>query len=102
MSDRPLPPPSCSLDEAGLGAQRARYARLAAHVRTSARRDGELVVAFDGGVDHALLAETLAIERECCPFFDLRLDGDRLTASVEHPGQDPALDALAYALGAAG
>ena len=96
---RELPALDCSLDATGLVAQRARYEALAPHVRATKRGDSTLVVDFDARVDRGLLAEALAIERECCPFFALRLDGDRLTAGVDRPEHEPALAAIEYALG---
>lgn len=94
-----LPVFGCRLDAANLEAQRARYATLAAHVGTAEHRAGELVVDFDDGVDRDLLEQTLAIERACCTFFAIDLDGGRLTIGVQRPEQRPALDAIAHVLG---
>ena len=98
-----LPVLQCALDADGLAAQRERYARIAA-ARVAARREpGELIVEFDEArLDRALLEQTLAIERECCPFYVLRLDGARLAVRVAEPHQEPALDAIAHMLGAGG
>ena len=98
-----LPVLQCALDADALAAQRDRYARIAA-ARVAARREpGELIVEFDEArLDRALLEQTLAIERECCPFYDLRLDGARLHVRVAEPHQEPALDAIAHMLGAGG
>ncbi|HET8953419.1 MAG TPA: hypothetical protein VFN44_23045 [Solirubrobacteraceae bacterium] len=98
-----LPVLQCALDADALAAQRERYARIAAARIGSDRRPGELVVEFDEArLDHALLEQTLAIERECCPFYILRLDGARLSVRVAEPHQEPALDAIANMLGAGG
>jgi hypothetical protein len=94
-----LPVLGCTLDAAGLAAQRDRYARLAAHVTSTARQPQRLSVRFDPAIDHALLAETLAIEAECCSFFAIDLDGDTAELTVPAPEMDPALDAIAHALG---
>jgi hypothetical protein len=94
-----LPVLGCSLDAAGLAAQRDRYDRLAALVTATDRGPQRLTVRFDPAVDHALLAETLAIEAECCPFFAIALTGDTARLTVPSPDLDPALDAIAYALG---
>ncbi len=94
-----LPVLGCSLDAAGLEAQRARYASLAAHVGAAERRAGELVVDFDDGVDRDLLEATLAIERACCAFFAIDLEGGRLAIGVQRTEQRPALDAIAHVLG---
>jgi hypothetical protein len=95
-----LPILECRLDAAGLAAQRDRYARLARSVAASTRAPGELTVDFGPGLDRDLLAEALAVERACCPFFELRLDGARLRVRVAEPHQEPALDAIAHVLGA--
>lgn len=93
--------PSCALDESGLRMQLARYRRLgrgARGVRDGARR---LVVDLERGVDVQLVQETIAVERECCPFFLIAWEPDahRLTVSVSRPEHEPALDAIAFALG---
>jgi hypothetical protein len=93
---------SCSLNRAGLEAQRRRYARLAAHVRDRSLGGGTLVVDFAPDVDRAALEEALATERECCPFFRIRFDerSRRLTMGVADAEQEPALAAIAAVLGA--
>ena len=47
-----------------------------------------------------LLAQTLAVERGCCPFltFDYDASARRLTARVADAALDAGLDALAAAL----
>ena len=94
-----LPVLGCTLDAAGMAAQRDRYARLAAHVTGTDRAPQRLGVRFDPAVDHALLADTLAIEADCCSFFAIALEGDTAELTVPRPEMDPALDAIAYALG---
>jgi hypothetical protein len=93
---------SCSLNGAGLDAQRRRYARLAAHVWRRSLHGGTLVVDFAPDVDRAALEEALATERRCCPFFEIRFDepSRRLTVGVAETDQQPALAAIAAALGA--
>ena len=67
---------------------------------TIERVQRRLTVRFDGGVDLDLLRETVDVERECCPFFELAPDaGQReLVVSVAAPEQDAALDAIADTL----
>jgi hypothetical protein len=93
--------PSCALDETALRAQCERYrvASAGAHVvEHGARR---LVVEFDRHLDTKVLDEAIAIERACCPFYELGWEPDRrrLTVSVSRPEHEPALDAIAFALG---
>ena len=95
--------PSCALDEAGVRAQRARYARLAPGVARVEREPEAVLIEFHEGFDRAALEKALAVERECCPFFRFELDEvrRRLRTTVGEPEQLPALDAIAAALGAA-
>jgi hypothetical protein len=93
--------PSCSLTKAGLEGQRRRQARLAPHIRRRALTGNTLLVVFDEGLDRATLEEMVAIERECCPFFELSFDegSHALTIAVGEADHLPALAALARALG---
>jgi hypothetical protein len=98
-----LPVLQCALDADGLAAQRERYARLSRAITGSRREPGELVVEFDGAaLDRPLLEQALQIERACCPFYELRIDGARLSVRVADPDQEPALDAIAHLLGVDG
>lgn len=97
----PLPmAPRCALDEAGLRSQYERYRQAGEGARLADRTPRRLVVDLDEHVDTKVVDELLAIERECCPFFDLRweADGRRLTVSVLHPEHETALEAIAFAL----
>ena len=73
--------------------------RLGARVERIDRSPQGLSVQFDDGVDPALLAQTLAVERECCPFltFDYDAAAQWLTARVADAALDAGLDALADA-----
>jgi hypothetical protein len=94
----------CRLDVDGLRRQRDRYRALGRHVTRAERHAGRLAVEFDPSTDFDLLAETVAVERDCCPFFRMRADVPRreLVISVGEPAQDPALDAIAESLGLTG
>jgi hypothetical protein len=96
-----LPVIGCGLDEAGLAAQLDRYRTLAAHVASADRRAAEIDVRFAPTVDAGLLAHTIELERACCSFFAIDLDGDRLRVAVADRAHQPALAALADALGVA-
>jgi hypothetical protein len=93
-------PIGCALHAEGLRAQRDRYRRLGVSAERVVCGKQALTVEFGTTVDAALVAEALAVERACCPFFDLRYDplARRLTATVSEPAHDPALDALRDAL----
>jgi hypothetical protein len=93
--------PSCSLSPAGLQRQRARHARLTPDVVAAQRGELGLEIRFAAGYDREALAELVAVERECCPFFRLRIDeAERcLLVGVADAAHAPALDALAAALG---
>ena len=95
--------PSCALDEAGVEQQRARYARLASSVTRVEREPEAVLIEFRAEFDQELLDRTLAVERECCPFFRFEFDASqrRLRIMVDEAEQLPALDAVAEAFGAA-
>jgi hypothetical protein len=92
---------ACALDEAGLHEQRARYARIVPHVTRIEREPQAAVIEFDEDFDHRALEQALAVERECCPFFEFVFDEQRrlLRATVEEDALRPALDAITHALG---
>jgi hypothetical protein len=97
----PLPmAPSCALDDAGLRLQLERYRQAGVGARLIDRTPRSLVVELDEQVDAQLVAETIAIERECCPFFTLDWEPERrrLTVAVSQVEHEPALDAIAFAL----
>lgn len=96
--------PSCALDEAGLQMQLKRYRTAGLGATLVERTRRELVVDLDRNVDTALIEATLAVERECCPFFDLRWapEAGRLTIAVTQVEHEPVLDAIAFALGLSG
>lgn len=95
-----LPMAECRLDEAGLSAQRDRYRELARHLERIERHPGRLEAHFAQELDLALLQETIEVERECCTFLSIDFDPRRrrLSIGVDDLAQDPALDALQYAL----
>jgi hypothetical protein len=94
--------PTCALDEAGVREQRARYARLAPGVARVVREPEAVLIWFHGGFDRETLDQALAVERECCPFFQFEFDDSerRLRVTVREADQLPALDAMAHAVGA--
>jgi hypothetical protein len=92
--------PNCALDESGLRRQLERYRQVGGSVRMADRTRRRLVIDLDDRVDTVLLEETIATERECCPFFGLNWEphARRLTISVSLTEHEPALDAIAFAL----
>jgi hypothetical protein len=92
--------PSCALDDAGLRLQLERYRQAGAGARLVDRTPRSLVVDLDEQVDTQLVDETIATERECCPFFTLDWEPERrrLTVAVSRVEHEPALDAIAFAL----
>jgi arsenite methyltransferase len=93
-------PSACSLQPDELTEQRARYAELARHVTAVERTGRRLVARLDHAVDEASLGELIAVERGCCPFFELDYaERDRrLSVSVPDAEHEPALDAIEEAL----
>jgi hypothetical protein len=92
--------PSCSLDENGLRSQLARYRQAGQNARLIERTPRSLVADLDENVDVELVAEAVAIELECCPFFAVTWEADRrrLIISVSQAAHEPAIDAIAFAL----
>jgi hypothetical protein len=90
----------CGLDEAGRRAQAARYAQLGGLAASLDRSELGLTVTFAASPDAALLATTLAVERECCSFLALDYDPEalRLRVGVEDPSDRPVLDLIERAL----
>lgn len=97
VTDDPIA--SCALDPTARNQQEARYRSLANAVGRVDRTAELLTVRFDERLDHDLLEQALAVERECCPFFVFQFDGRdrRLTISVREADQTPALEVLATA-----
>lgn len=93
--------PSCALDDGGLRLQHERYRVAGQRARVIERTARSLVVDLDRGVDAELVGETIAVGRGCCPFFGLTWDPDRwrLGVSVSQEEYEPALAAIAFALG---
>jgi hypothetical protein len=95
---------TCELDQVGLRRQRDRYRRLGREVEGIERDPDSLTVRFRPGVDEALLAEAIDVERTCCPFFgfDYSAPARRLRVTVASRDQLAALDAIAGVLGDSG
>jgi hypothetical protein len=93
--------PSCALDEAGVREQQARHDRLAPSVVNVERRGEALLFGFAESYDRQALAEMVAVERRCCPFFDFAFDQHRreLRVGVREKEMLPALEAIATHLG---
>lgn len=100
----PVVPRSCSLDAAGLEAQGARYRRAGDGALMVAREFRRFEVVVGPDADAGEVAELVAVERECCPFFEIGWEPAerRLSFGVERDEDAPALDAIIYALGLEG
>ena len=92
---------ACALDEGGLRSQLERYRRAGQGARIVERSRRRLVVDLDEHADGKLIEESVAIERECCPFFTLDWEPARrrLTVAVSHVEHEAASGAIAFALG---
>lgn len=100
MDELPLAPPSCSLDADGLRAQLHRYRAVGASATYVRRAPRSLEVGVAADTSDALVAELVAVERACCPFFalDWNAGARRLVVGVAGVEHEPALDAIADAL----
>ena len=92
--------PSCDLDADGLSAQRERYREAGEGAVTLERSPRQLVVEISAQGASAV-PELVEVERRCCPFFAIDWDPElrRLSIGVSEPGHEPALVAIAFALG---
>jgi hypothetical protein len=97
MKELPL---ACSLDEAEMAAQRARYVVVARHVLSLAHGDRALKARLDEALDGTVLRELIEVENECCPFFDISFDAAErlLSVSVASAEHEAALQAIAHSL----
>ena len=103
MAARPIADiPSCALSKRELIRQRQRYARLSRSASRIVHEGATVLVEFHPDLDRRALEQAMAVERECCPFFELAFaeDARRLTIAVRDPEHAPALDAIAESLGA--
>jgi hypothetical protein len=96
--------PSCTLDQRGLEGQRERYRRAAGAVVHIGRERQLLIVDFAPSFDRQALAELIAVERECCPFFSFSFDEQRrrLQVGVRETDHAAALAAIEAAFSASG
>jgi hypothetical protein len=92
--------PSYALDESELRSQLERYRQAGRNARLIERTPHRLVVGLEVHVDAELVEHTIAVERECCPFFTLAWEPERrrLAVAVDDAEHEPALDAIAFAL----
>ena len=93
--------PSCELDADGLRAQAERYRRAGEGAELLERSPRRLLAQLREGVDVSDVTEALAIERDCCPFYEIDWDAGsrRLSFAVTRAEHEPALAAIAEALG---
>jgi hypothetical protein len=94
---------ACSLDDAERLSQRERYRLVGAGAELVERSARRLVIALAGDVDRGVVEELVDVERACCPFFTLEFEESarRLAVSVSRESEQPALDAIEFALGLA-
>jgi len=92
---------SCELDADGLRAQAERYWRAGEGAELRERSPRRLEVQLGDGINAAEVSEAVAIERECCPFYEIDWDPDtrRLSFAVARAEHEPALGAIVTALG---
>ena len=95
------PPATCTLELHDLRSQAERYARAGAGGKLIERSPRRLAVRLRSGVDLDEVGKAVAIERDCCPFYEIAWDpaARELSFTVTRAEQEPALDAIAYALG---
>ena len=95
-----MAPASCALDESALAEQLGRYRAVGRDSALVARDARRIVVDVGPEVSGALVDELVAVERGCCPFFDVdwRAPRRRLTVAIRDADHEQALSAIAAAL----
>jgi hypothetical protein len=95
-----MAPSSCSLDEAELQEQLGRYRSAGRGADVLERSPQRIVLALAEDVPDTLVDELVAVERGCCPFFELEWQADRrrLTVSVHGAEHEPALASISAAV----
>jgi hypothetical protein len=90
----------CELDAEGLSAQRERYREAGQEAVVLKRSSRRLVVEVSPQAASAV-PKLVEVERECCPFFEIDWDPGRrrFSIGVTDAEHEPALDAIAFALG---
>lgn len=104
MDSLPIAPGACSLDEADLRSQVARYRVVGTQAALLERTPRLLLIRVDDSISDCAVEELIAVERRRCPFFGLEWEQQerRVSISVPRPEHEPALDAIADALGLRG
>jgi hypothetical protein len=101
MEPLPMAPATCSLDEDGLRTQLERYraAGDGAQVIEQGRR--RLLIRIDDHTSAVVIEELIAVERSCCPFFELEWEPEAryLAVAVSRQEHEQALGMIAGALG---
>ena len=75
-------PDGCTLSPDALVEQAGRVTRLLPSVASVDRSQDALVVAFEQGVDRALLEQVVTTEQGCCEFLAIAYDDDARELSV--------------------
>ena len=96
----PTVAPSCSLNQAQLAEQLARYRAAGQGAEVIERERRRRVIRVAAEVPESLIYRLIEVERGCCPFFELAWDGESRFLTVEVPDSDhePALEAIVSAL----
>jgi hypothetical protein len=94
-------PMACSLDEVALRSQLERYRTAGEDATIIERGPRRLIIAIGEKVPAGVVDQLVSVERECCPFFglDWQPAERRLALSVADSWHEPALEAIASALG---
>jgi MerR family transcriptional regulator, copper efflux regulator len=90
-------PIACSLDASQMAERTERWQALAEHALISAEQtEGGVRQCYRGGVAiEAELRELVALEAECCPFLDLRVERAEAELRLEISGPPEAADIVA-------
>jgi len=100
MNSLPMAPDACSLEKDDFRAQLARYRSAGQGAGIVELSPARLVVRVGANSDVSV-EELIAVERRCCPFFELKREPmeRQLSISVSRREDERALEAIAHALG---
>jgi hypothetical protein len=101
MAEIPQVPSPCTGDAALIKSQVARYRAAGEGAEVLARTPRILALRLSADANLDSVAQAVAVERECCPFYEIQFDREarELTFAVSQSDQEPALEGIADAFG---
>jgi hypothetical protein len=101
MAGIPQVPSGCSQDAARFKAQAHRYKQAGEGAEVLERTPRKLSLRLAPAANLDSLEEAIAIERDCCPFYEIHFDRSsrELSFAISRADEESALEAIADAFG---